>query len=116
VGIFRPARKVTDENGRDWEIYVSRTELPRWRTPKEATLHQIVVPLVRYLVGLPALFLRGRRSGVRSVAAITFWPVKETYTWSTTGDHVQRVVDQIAEGLEHGDLARPLGATFRGGP
>src|SRR5205823_1014701 len=31
MGVFRPARTVTDPNGRAWEIYVSRSETPRWR-------------------------------------------------------------------------------------
>jgi hypothetical protein len=138
VGVFRPARKVTDPNGRDWEIYVSRSELPKWRPaggdydntvsswwwlePLAHTilllplflLYQIVVPLVRALAELPGIIVRGRRSGIRIVEAISFWPVKETYTWTTTGDHVERVVDQVARGLEQGEFAHPLGATFRG--
>jgi hypothetical protein len=84
VGVFRPAEKVTDPNGRSWEIYVSRSEPPG--------------------------------SGVRIVEAFTFWPTKESYSWTTTGDHVQRVVRQVARGLEQGELARPLGATFHGAP
>jgi hypothetical protein len=135
MGVFRPARKVTDRNGRQWEIYVSRSEIPAWRpddtnydtstlwhplevllSPLLFLLYQIIIPVGRVLLELPGAVFRGRRSGVRIVEAITFWPAKEIYTWTTTGDHVQRVVDQIAAGLEQGDLARPLGATFRGGP
>src|SRR5262249_50448117 len=127
--------KVTDKSGRNWEIYVSRSEAPKWRPDNtdfdaEALwnplrvivlfplflLYQVLVPLIRLLFELPGFLIRGRLSGVRIVEAITFWPVKESYTWTTTGDHVQRVVDQIARGLEQGELARPLGATFHGAP
>ena len=137
MGVFRAARQVTDPNGRHWEIYVSRSELPKWRPldrDYDNTVdywwwapvlymvlflplflaYQVLVPLFRALFELPGLILRGRRSGIRIVEAITFWPAKETYTWTTTGDHVQRVVDQVARGLEQGDFAQPLGATFRG--
>ncbi len=138
MGVFRPARSVTDPNGRNWEIYVSRTELPRWQPassnldddpsfynpllyafqvlaiPFLFLIYHVLAPLLRALFELPGLIVRGRRSGVRIVEAISFWPVRETYTWTTTGDHVQRVVDQVARGLEQGELAHPLGATFRG--
>jgi hypothetical protein len=137
VGVFRPARKVTDPNGRAWEIYVSRSDLPKWRPanrdfdddagyslwlyafsvlilPFVFLIYQVLVPLFRALWELPGLVVRGRRSGIRIVEAITFWPAKETYAWTTTGDHVERVVEQVARELEQGELARPLGATFRG--
>jgi hypothetical protein len=137
VSVFRAAREVTDPSGRHWEIYVSRSELPKWRPLDRDydntvddwwwapvlymilflplfVVYQVLVPLLRALFELPGVIVRGRRSGIRIVEAITFWPVKETYTWTTTGDHVQRVVDQVARGLEEGDFAQPLGATFRG--
>jgi hypothetical protein len=77
-------------------------------------IYQVLTPIVRAVAELPGALLGGRRSGVRIVEAISWWPVKETYIWTTTGDHVERVVEQVARGLAEGELARPLGATFRG--
>ncbi len=55
----------------------------------------------------------GRPEALR-VEAVTYLPHRERYVWTTTTDHVARVIAQIGAGLEHGQLARPLGAVFRG--
>jgi len=56
----------------------------------------------------------GRPDALR-VEAVTYLPHRERYVWTTTTDHVARVIAQIDAGLEQGRLARPLGAVFRGG-
>ena len=45
---------------------------------------------------------------------MTYLPHHETYVWMTTTDHIARVLEQIAVGIEQGHLARPLGAVYRG--
>jgi hypothetical protein len=85
VSLLRPARRVLDPDGREWEVYVSRTVLPEWR-PAGSELPQppggggpagvvlmaidavlsvlgaVLVPLVRMAVALPLAWLRGRRA------------------------------------------------------
>jgi hypothetical protein len=53
------------------------------------------------------------RSEVR-IEAITYYPRRESYLWTTSADHEERVLRQISAGLEAGDLARPLGCNFVG--
>jgi hypothetical protein len=48
------------------------------------------------------------------VEAVTYLPHRERYVWTTTTDHIARVIAQIDAGLAQGHLARPLGAVFRG--
>jgi len=97
VRFLRPARKVTDPDGRVWEVYVSRLET-MWRFPRMSALLQRTV-------------LRSRQLRVE---AVTFHPWPESHLWLTTKDHVARVVEQIAVGLLAGEVARPLGAEFKG--
>lgn len=134
---FRPARRVVDPDGREWELYVSRSDLPSWKPadygdmPAIATssrmwfllalveiplffIFQVLVPLLRLIAELPVALVRVRRSQERLVDAITFWPHEESYRWTTTSDHLERVLDQVAVGLEGGQIARPLDAEFRG--
>ncbi len=138
VSLLWPTRKVTDPKGREWEIYVSRYAPPKWQpsdydspqfvpVPAVALLdvlvalplflyHEILVPVLRFLVMTPYLFVTGRRSQTVWIEAIT-WdiePYKESHRWTTTPAHADRVLDQIARGLAAGDLARPLGAVFQG--
>jgi hypothetical protein len=90
VSVLRPARKLIDCHGHDWEIYVTRG-----------------------LADLPGSLLR-RSPHALHIEAVTFLPRRQAYLWTTTTDHVARVLDQIVAGLEAGELARPLGAVYRG--
>jgi hypothetical protein len=56
---------------------------------------------------------RPRAHEVR-IEAITYLPRRESFLWTTTSDHLERVLRQISAGLESGDLARPLGSVFVG--
>jgi hypothetical protein len=56
---------------------------------------------------------RPRSHRVR-IEAITYLPQREAFLWTTTSDHLERVLRQISAGLEVGDLARPIGAEFVG--
>jgi hypothetical protein len=132
VGHFRPVRRVVDPQGQEWELYVTRFELPRWRTAEadedddagwvwlgwllvpvrfaEFLLLEVLVPLGRALGGSAEAWARARKDSKRVVEAICFAPVRETYAWETTAEHVDRVLAQVVEALERGELAQPLGA------
>jgi hypothetical protein len=135
---LRPARTVTGADGSVWEIWVRRYEL-KWdaadyvsptdydigetRTSVLLVLlevpiflvTQVLVPLVRLVFSLPGTLVRGRRSRKLIVEAINFFPAERRYRWSTTRDHLPRVLDQVEQGLRDGEAARPLGAVFLGG-
>jgi hypothetical protein len=96
MSLVRPVRKLTDPSGNKWEIYVSGA------TREGSAFRQLVASLLR------------RPSRALRVEAVTFLPRRQTYLWTTTTDHIARVLDQIAAGLEAGELARPLGAVYRG--
>jgi hypothetical protein len=90
--LLRPARRATDPAGHHWEIYVSAAA--RWR---------------------PSAWRRkdGAPRPVH-VEAITFMPCREVLSWTTTSDHVERVIRQVVAAVEAGEVARPLGAVFQG--
>jgi hypothetical protein len=56
---------------------------------------------------------RPRSRPVR-IEAITYLPRRESFLWTTSSDHLERVLRQISAGLEAGDLVRPLGSVFVG--
>jgi hypothetical protein len=141
VSFFRPTRKVTAPDGRTWEIYVSRFEPPSWKPSDYQSLaddlggtfylarlfllfflieiplfliHEVLWPLLRMIVTLPWTVAKGLRSRQLRVEAVSFFPWPESHLWLTTKDHVGRVVEQVAAGLESGGVARPLGADFKG--
>lgn len=86
--LFRPERKVTDPEGRTWEVYVSRFSL-------------------RALLGL------AHHPRVVGVEAVSFFPTRTRHRWKTTSDHAEAAVEQIARGLAAGEIARPLGTVYK---
>lgn len=137
-----PTRKVTDPKGREWEIYVSRYAPPKWHpsdydspqalVPIPAVVlfdvltafplflyHEIISPVLRFLVLTPYLVVTGRRSHMIWIEAI-MWdvdPYKESHLWTTSPDQVHRVVDQIARGLAAGEIPpKPIGAVWQRPP
>lgn len=139
---FTPVRKVTDPDGRSWEVYAFRMQVPSWRDGDAAGLgdpwespvgglffvpwllaqiplflfHHVLVPAVRFVLALPRAAVGSRRTTTWTVEAVSFFPAEDRYAWTTTSDHRRRVVDQVATGLEQGEIARPLGAAFHGSP
>jgi hypothetical protein len=55
-----------------------------------------------------------RRSNTVRIEAVTYYPHRESLLWTTTADHIERVLRQISAGLEAGDVVRPLGGVFVG--
>ncbi len=50
------------------------------------------------------------------IEAISWGPPEEKLLWTTTEDALERVLDEIVEGLEVGTVPRPVGAVFSGDP
>jgi hypothetical protein len=136
---FRPARKVIDPQGQEWELYVSRVVLPGWKEggynglvdnsspgDGEAFLLEIpfalvgflwssiLLPLLRFLCFTPFAIIRGRRSKSARIEAMCLYPEPETRTWTTTCDQANSVLNQIALGLEEGKVVQPIGAFYSG--
>jgi hypothetical protein len=57
---------------------------------------------------------RLRRDRTLRVDAVSFLPWRQDHCWTTTTDHVGRVVEQIAREMAAGEIARPLGAVYVG--
>jgi hypothetical protein len=126
---------VTSPSGEDWELYVSKTALPAWRTGDSdgmetggggpwsilelpvaiiVAVWNLIVPLARVLVLLPVAVIRGRRSHAVRVEAMTSFPRQQVLLWTTTDVHVARVLDEIAAGLANGKIVQPDGAVYTG--
>jgi hypothetical protein len=74
----------------------------------------LVAPLLRFVVLLPVSFVRGRRSRAVRVEAVSGFPQREVYLWTTTDDCVAGVLDEIAAGLAAGRFVQPEGAVYSG--
>ena len=135
MSIFSPAARVTDPDGRDWEIYAYRIQLPARGEPDPGTSGEVetgrgLVPnpfdgifwlLGRFLLMLQRLFydlpraaLAARHSDEWTIDAVTEVPHKTTYTWKTTGEYRGHVVAQVEAGLAYGEIPRPRHAIFVG--
>jgi hypothetical protein len=136
MGSFRPSRTVTGPAGDYWELYVSKTALPRWREGAGGDWQAsgdgrfdlltlplalpgiiwsvVLSPLLRFLVLLPVAVVRGRRSRAVRVEAVNNFPVREVYLWTTTTDLVDNVLEEIATGLKVGRFVQPAGAVYSG--
>jgi hypothetical protein len=137
MGLFRPARTVTGPHGEYWELYVSKTAVPAWRerAPSgfedssgdvrgdllalpfmlvSALWGMLIAPLLRFLVLLPVAFVRGRRSRAVRIEAVSGFPTREVFLWTTTDDGVERVLDEVVAGLAAGKFVQPEGAVYSG--
>ena len=136
MGLFRPARTVTGPRGDYWELYVSKTALPAWREGKpgasehgfddrsdllalpfmlvSAVWGMLIEPLLRFVVLLPVAVVRGRRSRAVRIEAVSGFPQREVFLWTTTDGRVDVVLDEIAAGLAAGKFVQPEGAVYSG--
>lgn len=139
MSLFRASTTVTSPSGDYWELYVSKVALPRWRgtdgddvdpggllSSTDAVLFEIplmivaflwanvLVPLARVAVLLPAAVVRGRRSRAVRIEAVKTFPHREVLLWTTTDESRQRVLDEIVAGLEQGRVVQPRGAVYSG--
>lgn len=137
MGLFRPARTVTGPHGEYWELYVSKTALPAWREREPSGLEygsgdvrgdllelpfmlvsalwgMLIAPLLRFVVLLPVSVVRGRRSRAVRIEAVSGFPQREVFLWTTTDDGAERVLDEIVTGLAAGKFVQPDGAVYSG--
>jgi hypothetical protein len=136
VSVFRPAVRLTARDGRDWELYAYRIQLPRHRRDEPgfdpdlpSSRGQIVGELldgVFWLVGgafrllelafweVPRAGLDALRSDEWTIEAITWQPHRTSYTWRTTREFRGHVLAQVEGQLARGETPRPRHATFLG--
>ncbi len=122
---------MTSPTGDYWELYVSKTALPRWSGSDAqfgwdgtliglpialgaAVWFSLVLPLGRVLMLLPLAMVRGHRSRAVRIEAVKNFPRREVLLWTTTDGHLPRVLDEVAAGLSEGTIARPVGAVYTG--
>ncbi|HEY4347292.1 MAG TPA: hypothetical protein VGM80_06850 [Gaiellaceae bacterium] len=139
---FRPVRKVKDPDGREWELYVTKTVLPEWKEgssdgdafdalgPAAAPLWILVIPLMllgviwsailspllRFVCLYPFALIKGRRSRAARVEAVCFSSAYgiETRRWTTTADQADSVLATIAIAIEEGRPPQLVGAVYQG--
>jgi len=136
MGLFRAARTVSGPNGEYWEIYVSKLVLPPWREGKGGDWESsgngqfdllslpfaflgalwavLIAPLLRFLALLPLSLVRSRGTHAVRIEAVTGFPDREIYRWTTTDLAVDDVLDEIAAGLARGAFVQPDGAVYAG--
>jgi len=138
MSLFRAAKRVTGPSGEYWELYVSKTALPAWSGSDaddlglgglgatdvglfaiplmllSALWANLLLPLLRALVLLPVAVARGRRSRAVRIEAVRTFPRREVLLWTTTDGSRQRVLDEIAAGLDRGKVVQPEGAVYSG--
>jgi hypothetical protein len=134
MGLLRPTRKAIDPEGREWEVYVSRTQLPQWRTSEHELLPDpvhysalgvlldavftilgaVLLPLVRVVAALPSALWRSRKARVYRIEAITYWPHRQTQTWTTQPTDLEEALIAITAGIRKGIPARPACAIYLG--
>lgn len=139
MSLFRATASVTSPSGDYWELYVSKVALPGWRgtdaddfgpggplSSTDSVLFEIplmivaflwanvLVPLARVAILLPAAIIRGRRSHAVRIEAVKTFPHREVLLWTTTDEGRQRVLDEIVAGLAQGKVVQPRGAVYSG--
>ena len=83
--------------------------------PLSALYNGMLLPLFRYMFELPGAIAKGRRSKVIWIEAKSYYPVQESYYWRTSADHVVAAIDDIARGLEAGEIVpRTIRASYHG--
>jgi hypothetical protein len=129
--LFRPKRTVTTPSGDFWELYVTKTRMPEREQGGAydddfglfggsvgllATVLSVLVEalwaLFRALAILPFAFIKGRRSNVVTVIAISEWPKRQELRWTTTDERVDEVLDSLVSSFREGKVAQPNAAVF----
>jgi hypothetical protein len=136
MGILRAARTVSSPSGEYWEIYVSKLILPPWREGQGGEWDSsgnapfdvlsllfsffgalwaiLIAPLLRFLALLPVAMVRRSHTHAVRIEAITGYPDREVYRWTTTDVLADRVLDEIVTGLARGEFVQPEGTVYAG--
>lgn len=122
-------------DGRRWEIYAYKLDLPPRGTPDpapvgvfpgyQAEVASDVLDGFRYLLAfiprlllrlffdLPVAALRAVRSDEWTIEAVSWAPYPTGLTWSTTREFRGQVLAQVEGGLARGETPRPRNAQAR---
>jgi len=135
VSMFRPAARVSAPDGREWEIYAYRLQMPTRGTPDPyvgslpgyraeaviSLLDGVVyvlawIPrlLLRFCVDLPIAAARSLKSDEWTIEAISWTPFRTNYKWSTTREFRGNVLAQVEGGLARGETPHPRNAVLLG--
>jgi len=128
VSVFRPSARVSDPQGRFWEIYAFRILLPDRPAGDSPLEYQgvllqaiggifwlgrgVLVLLVRLFVDLPAAAVRASLSDDWTIEAVSWAPYRRRYTWKTTREYRGQVLAQVEGGLVRGEVPMPRNAQF----
>lgn len=129
---FRPAVRIASPDGRRWEIYAYKLQLPARHLPDPAPVSSFpgyqaevasdlldgiiyivgFIPrlLIRLFVDLPVAAVRASRSDEWTIEAVSWAPYPLHYKWSTTSELRGQVLASVEGALAHGDTPRPRNA------
>jgi hypothetical protein len=120
VTVFRPTARASSPDGREWEIYAYRLQLPNRGTPDPTSFELGVRPpgqrrgrirraLVR-LIDVPVAAVRALRTDEWIVEAISWAPYRTSYKWSTTAEVRGQVLVLVEGALARGETPHPRNA------
>jgi hypothetical protein len=113
VSVFRPVARLTGADGRTWELYAYRFELPG--RASSAGRARRLRTLARDARNLAAAALRSLRSDEWTVEAIAWLPRRTSYSWTTTREYRDHVLAQVEGQFARGEVPpRPRHATYLG--
>jgi len=104
VSVFRPSARCRDPEGRKWEIYAYRIQLPARRRRR----------VLWRFVDIPRSAVRALGTDDWTIEAVTWVPRRESYTWRTTSEFRGHVLAQVEGQLARGEVPRPRHATYLG--
>ena len=130
---FRPHARTVSPDGRRWEVYAYKLDLPDRGAPNPAPFGTDVsvnrvavlfglVDAVLYLlafiprllwrvcIDLPVAAVRAMRSDVWTIEAASWAPYPLSYRWSTTQEFRGQVLAQVEGGLARGETPHPRNA------
>jgi hypothetical protein len=118
VSVFRPTARTSSPDGREWEIYAYRLQLPNRGTPDPRSFGRGVTTrrrgrlrvLVRSLVDVPVAAVRALRTDEWIVEAISWAPYRASYKWSTTTVVRGQVLVLVEGALARGETPHPRNA------
>jgi hypothetical protein len=96
VSVFRPSARTIAPDGRTWEIYAYRLELPAKRKVRR----------------FPAALVRALRSDVWTIEAVTWGGHRENHRWKTDGEHRRQVLAQVEGSIARGMHPNPRHASY----
>ncbi len=132
MSVFRPSARTQSPDGRDWEIYAYRIQLPRRAPHSGSSLEYGLRPeaqalggliwllggigrlLVRLFVDVPVAALRALGSDEWTIEAISWAPYRLEYRWTTDREHRGQVLAQVEGGIARGERPQPRNAHFLG--